>query len=188
MTERATSGATRIGLDELDRHIVDLLRRDGRRSVSSLARALGVTKQTVAKRLDRLLKREAIHITARVDPVALGFPLFCGIGVRVKPGATNRVAEQLAAMDSVAWVGCSTGGFDILAEVFLPDTDAVFEFLDQRLAEMPDIMTTREWLVLRSAKYEYLWEDHAAKEGTREPSCAAGRDGGAREPVRGWTT
>jgi DNA-binding Lrp family transcriptional regulator len=179
-----TDGATRVGLDELDRHIVDLLHRDGRRSVSSVARALGVTNQTVTRRLERLLKSDAIRITARVDPVALGVPLFCNIGVRVKPGATNRVAEQLAAMEHVAWVGCSTGSFDILVEVFLPDTDAVFEFLDQRLAEMPDIVATKEWLVLRSAKYEYLWGD----DGTDESPDAAKRDASNGEPVRGWTT
>lgn len=165
-------------LDELDRQIVELLRRDGRRSAASVARSLGVAKQTVAKRLDRLLKRDAIRITARVDPVALGFPLFCSIGVRVKPGAMDRVAEQLAAMDCVAWVGCSTGSFDILADAFLADTDAMFEFLDQRLAEMPDITATREWLVLRSAKYVYLWED----ENAAEPGP------GDHESVRGWTT
>jgi len=180
---RAPEAAAGLQLDELDRQIVDSLRRDGRRSAASVARSLGVAKQTVAKRLDRLLKRDAIRITARVDPVALGFPLFCSIGVRVKPGAMHRVAEQLAAIDYVAWASCSTGSFDVLADAFLPDTDAMFEFLDQRLARMPDITATREWLVLRSAKYVYLWED--ARERPAPPSLARDAD---HESVRGWTT
>jgi len=162
-----------VELDELDRHIVELLRRDGRRSSSSVARRLGVAKQTVAKRLDRLLKRDAIRISARVDPVAFGFPICCSIGVRVKPGSIDRVSEQLAAMDHVAWVGSSTGSFDVLADAFLPDTDAVFEFLHERLASMPDIVKTREWLVLRSAKYVYLWDEEQAAD---------------TEALRGWTT
>ena len=188
MTERATDSARRIKLDQLDQQMIEMLHRDGRRSVASLARALGVTNQTVTKRLDRLLSRDAIRITVRVDPVALGFPLFWSVGVRVKPGAANRVAAEFASMDDVAWVGRSTGGFDVMIEVFLPDTDAVFEFLNTRLAEMPDIVATREWLVLRSAKYEYLWEsDGTGPESARSTQEAEGGDG-AREPVHGWTT
>lgn len=194
MKEPATSRAARVGIDELDRRIIDLLHRDGRRSVSSLARALGVTKQTVTKRLDRLVERDAVRITARVDPVALGSPLFCMIGMRVRPGAANRVAEQLAAMHEVAWVGCCTGGFDVLAEVFLPDTDAFFEFLQRRLIGMTDIVATREWLVLRSAKYEYVWRDwDPGEEGDRRRGASPRDDGGTddrderRERVRGWT-
>jgi DNA-binding Lrp family transcriptional regulator len=169
---RARERAT-IKPDELDFSIIELLRRDGRRSSSSVARQLGVAKQTVAKRLDRLLKHDAIRITARVDPVAFGFPIYCGIGVRIKPGSLARVGEQLAAMDHIAWVGSSTGTYDLLADAFLPDTDAVFEFLHERLASMPDIVETREWLVVRSAKYVYLWD---------------GEDEVGSEALRGWTT
>lgn len=178
MKARGADAGKPAVLDELDWRIVELLRRDGRRSSASVARELGVAKTTVTQRLGHLLECDAIRVTARVDPVALGFPIQCSIGVRVKPGSAYRVATELAAMDCVAWVGSSTGSFDVLADAFLPDTDAIFEFLEQRLAAMPDIVHTREWLVLRSAKYVYLWE--------RERADAAGRDNG-REALRGWT-
>lgn len=162
-----------VEFDDLDWRIVELLRRDGRRSSSSVARQLAVAKQTVTKRLDGLLKRDIIRISARVDPVAFGFPICCSIGVRVKPGSTDVVGARLAAMGNVAWVGASTGSFDVLADAFLPDTDAIFEFLEQQLAGMPDIVETREWLVLRSAKYAYMWYEERP-------------DG--HEALRGWTT
>ena len=183
-----TDETTGAGLDDLDQSIVSLLRRDGRRSVTSVARALDTTNQTVSKRLDRMLRRGAVRITAWVDPVAVGFPLFFGMGLHAKPGTRSRVAEQLAGMDHVAWVGCCTGSFDLLAEVFLSDTDAVFEFLDQCLGEMPDIVSSREWLVLRSAKYEYLWDQHSDTGGERPGrSTAAVGKADARGSIRGWT-
>jgi Lrp/AsnC family transcriptional regulator for asnA, asnC and gidA len=53
---------------------------------------------------------------------------------------------------------------------------------------MTDIVATREWLVLRSAKYEYLWEnDGAAAQGVEQSEQSAnGADG--CDPVGGWTT
>ncbi|MFA4964410.1 MAG: Lrp/AsnC family transcriptional regulator [Thermoleophilia bacterium] len=201
MTDRGPLPSSAVELDELDWHIIGQLRRDGRRSCSSIARTIGVGKQTVNKRLDRLLRSGAVLITARVDPVALGFPIFCSIGVRVRPGAVQRVGAQLAAMEHVAWVGYSTGVFDLLADAFLPDTDAVFEFLNQRLAGMDEIVNTRAWLVLRSAKYVYMWEsarpEPRARGGAGQVAerASEGRPaqprGGARAngpATRGWTT
>jgi DNA-binding Lrp family transcriptional regulator len=166
-------------LDELDRRIIELLRRDGRRSCTSMAEAIGTGKHNVQRRLNQLRESGAITITAQVDPVALGIPLFCNLGVQVRPGARPSVASTLAAMEEVAFVAHTTGTFDLLVEAFLSDTDAVFEFLNQRLSTVDGIVGTKAWLVLRSAKYAYLWEEptephhDSPVEGTR---------------ARGWTT
>jgi Lrp/AsnC family transcriptional regulator for asnA, asnC and gidA len=106
-------------------------------------------------------------------------PLFCNLGIRVRPGARQTVASALAAMEEVAFVAHTTGTFDLLVEAFLPDTDAVFEFLNQRLSAVDGIVDTKAWLVLRSAKYAYLWE------GPTEPPPDARAE---RPTARGWTT
>ena len=124
-----------------------------------MAQSMGVGKQGVSKRLERLLSSGAILITTFVDPVALGFPLFCNVGVRVRPGAAQTVGSELATMEHVSYVAHSSGTFDLLVEAFLPDTEAVFDFLNQKLPEMDGIVDTKAWFVLRSAKYAYLWEE-----------------------------
>jgi Lrp/AsnC family transcriptional regulator for asnA, asnC and gidA len=106
-------------------------------------------------------------------------PLFCNLGIRVRPGARQTVASALAAMEEVAFVAHTTGTFDLLVEAFLPDTDAVFEFLNQRLSAVDGIVDTKAWLVLRSAKYAYLWE------GPTEARPDARTE---RARARGWTT
>lgn len=166
-----------------------------------MAQSIGVGKQSVSKRLDRLLSSGAILITAFVDPIALGFPLFCNLGVRVRLGAAQTVGSELATMEHVSYVGYSTGTFDLLVEAFLPDTEAVFEFLNQKLAAMDGIVDAKAWFVLRSAKYVYMWEESNADETSRAAAADAQNhelDGvasqlpaGARaneSTMRGWTT
>jgi Lrp/AsnC family transcriptional regulator, regulator for asnA, asnC and gidA len=201
LVESGATSSRAVKLDELDRRIISLLQRDGRRSYADIARSIGVGKQTVNTRVSRLLRSGAILITARVDPVAMGFPIFCSVGVRVRPGAVQTVGALLAAMQHVAYVAYSTGIFDLLVDAFLPDTEAVFEFLNQKLSQMDGIVDTRAWLVLRSAKYIYMWEDASDGMDPRTDGTDA-QDGGleagaprtrsrarASEPTtRGWTT
>jgi len=161
-----------------------------------MAQSIGVGKQSVSHRLDRLLNSGAIVITAFVDPVALGFPLLCNVGVRVRLGTGQAVASELAAMEDVAFVAHSTGAFDLLVEAFLADTGAVFEFLNLKLSQMDGIVDTKAWFVLSSAKYAYMWEDTnagvdqqavATDAQDHAPDGAASRHAGEKT-MRGWTT
>ncbi|WP_348240007.1 Lrp/AsnC family transcriptional regulator, partial [Salmonella enterica] len=54
-------------LDEIDRRLIDLLRKDGRMPAATLARSLGVSRATVQNRIDRLISRGVlVGFTARL--------------------------------------------------------------------------------------------------------------------------
>ena len=147
-----------VELDVLDRHIIQLLRYDGRRSYADIARLVKVSEPTVRKRVDRLVHTGAIYVVARVNPAAIGFAIDAMVGIRVKRGTVQIVGTQLAAMDNVAYVGYMTGGFDIFIEVFLPDTEGLFTFLNHDLAAIEEITHAEAWHVLRTEKFSYTWE------------------------------
>ena len=147
-----------VALDPLDRHIIQLLRHDGRRSYADIARIVGVSEPTVRKRVDRLVQTGAIYVVARINPAAIGFAIDAMVGIRVKRGTVQSVGTRLAAMDNVAYVGYMTGGFDIFIEVFLPDTEGLFAFLNEDLAAIEEITDAEAWHVLRTEKFSYTWE------------------------------
>jgi len=147
-----------IALDALDRRIVQLLREDGRRSYADIARLAGVSEPTIRKRVDRLVQSEAISILARVNPVAVGFAIDAMVGIRVKRGTVQSVGVRLAAMENVAYVAYMTGGFDLFVEVFVPDNEGLFRFLNQDLAAIEEITDAQAWHVLRTEKFTFAWE------------------------------
>ena len=147
-----------VELDVLDRRIIQLLRYDGRRSYADIARLVKVSEPTVRKRVDRLVQTGAIYVVARVNPAAIGFAIDAMVGIRVKRGTVQSVGTRLAAMDNVAYVGYMTGGFDIFIEVFLPDNEGLFTFLNHDLAAIEEITHAEAWHVLRTEKFSYTWE------------------------------
>jgi Lrp/AsnC family transcriptional regulator for asnA, asnC and gidA len=147
-----------VHLDDLDRHIMKLLRRDGRLSYAQIARTVGVSEPTVRKRVDRLLHAGAIVIEARVNPAPIGFPIDAMIGIRVVRGRVKEVGQKLAAMENVAYLAYLAGSFDIMIEAFLPDTEGLFKFLHEDLESIDGISSTETWHALRTEKFFYNWE------------------------------
>lgn len=158
VVRQGAAPAGKVRLDDLDRRIVRLLRRDGRLSYAEVARLVGSSEPTVRKRVRRLLQGGAIFVVARVNPAPIGFPIDAVMGIRVERSKVLEVGRRLAAMENVAYVGYLTGTFDIMIEVFLPDTEGLFRFLNEELEAIDGIIGTETWHVLRTEKFNYMWE------------------------------
>ncbi|HTX70261.1 MAG TPA: Lrp/AsnC family transcriptional regulator [Thermoleophilia bacterium] len=147
-----------IELDDIDRHIMKLLRHDGRLSYAHIARTVGLSEPTVRKRIDRLVRAGAIINAARINPAPIGFPIDAMIGIKVVRGRVKEVGRELARMENVAYVAYVAGGFDIIIEAFLPHTEGLFRFLNEDLDRIDGIAGTETWNVLRTEKFFYNWE------------------------------
>lgn len=150
---QTASGA--VEMDDLDRRILRSLRSNARRSYASIARATGVSEPTVRSRVDRLVTMGALAPTARVNPGALGFTVDAMVGVRVERGYAKQVGARLTAMENVAYVGYTTGTFDILIEAHLPDNAGLCRFLNEELEEIEGIAYTETWHILRIEKVNF---------------------------------
>ena len=113
-------------LDDLDRRLISALREDGRASVASLARTLGVARATVNSRLERLLSTgTVVGFTVRVrdelDPLAIHAISL----IEVEGRSTDRVIRQLRGFPEIIALHTTNGGWDLVAEL---RTEALAEF------------------------------------------------------------
>ena len=83
-------------MDEIDRHIIQVLRTDARLPVSDIARTVGLTAAPVARRIERL-EREGIitGYMALIDDSASG-ELDAFTEIRLKSGTEARDFEEIA--------------------------------------------------------------------------------------------
>lgn len=147
-----------VEMDELDRRIMRLLRPNSRRSYASIARAVGVSEPTVRNRVERLVQKGAVLPMTGVNPAAIGLPVDAMVGIRVNRGYSGGVGARLAAMENVAYVGYTTGSFDILIEAHLPDNEGLYRFLNEELEKIEGIAYTETWHILRTDKTNVEWE------------------------------
>jgi DNA-binding Lrp family transcriptional regulator len=148
-------GARSTVLDQLDAKIVTLLQGDGRMSNSAVARRLGVGEASVRKRIARMRRDKVIQFQARVDPLKIGYQVYAVMEIQAEPPAVERVAERLARLPEIYFLGVCTGGFDIFAAAVFRSNEHLYAFLTKRLNLIPGISRTSTSSIVRVVRREF---------------------------------
>ena len=147
---------TRRKLDTLDKSIVAWLSRDARISNGHIATELGVTEGTVRARIKRMEEEKLIRLTAvtnidRFHDAALAY-----IWIEVeRSGQTRAVAEQLAQISELGFVGVMLGRSDILAITMVRNTEHLAEFVHKRISAVEGVRRTESTLGVNFVKHDY---------------------------------
>jgi len=144
-----------IQLDEVDKKIIALLRRNGRATNQELARKLGVAAATVSARIRRLENFKAMKVVAVTDFAALGYKVLLAVGVQVQGRPAEHVAQELARLSEVFSVHVVTGARDIETLVALHDFDELHSLLLRDIAKIKGIRSIECGIAAEVVKYNF---------------------------------
>jgi DNA-binding Lrp family transcriptional regulator len=148
-------GAEMAPLDELDTAILRELQRDARRTNRDVAAAVGVAPTTALDRTRALRERGVIRgAQLVVDLAALGRPVQALVAVRIRPPSRPLIEgfrNWVSQLPEVLGVFVTTGSEDFLVHVAVPDNEALYGFVIDRLTERREVADVRTSVV-----YEHL--------------------------------
>ena len=105
-------------MDDTDRDLIALLRKDARTNVATLAAKLGVSRGTVTNRLRKLEDQHVIvGYGVRLRPDAESDRIRAWMGVRVEGNQTRAVMASLLGEPGVTALHDTNGRWDLLAEL-----------------------------------------------------------------------
>ncbi|MBS7638259.1 Lrp/AsnC family transcriptional regulator [Candidatus Bathyarchaeota archaeon] len=112
-------------MDEIDRGIISELQEDGRKSLEELARKVGYTSMGVKKRLQRLIQKGAIRISASINPFL--YKLFPAIVLlEMESGeAMKNLLERFKDCPRVIQIYKTIGGYNLIALVVAENLDTL---------------------------------------------------------------
>ena len=132
-------------MDDLDRQILDTLRRDARTPYTEIADQLGVSEGTVRNRVDRMLDDGVIErftIATRTGNVKAMIEVSVAVDVD-----THAVSEKIADWAEVDFVWQVSGEEDIVLVVDATDTQGVNGLITQA-RELDEVVSTKTRLIL----------------------------------------
>jgi DNA-binding Lrp family transcriptional regulator len=136
-------------VDDVDRRIVDLLRRHGRSTYQDIGRAVGLSAPAAKRRVDRLVEDGVIvGFTALVDHARLGTPLQAVTELRF---AGNTTVDEIASIGDgipqVIGVFTTAGDPDALAWLRVRDVTELKRVID-RLRSRGMVTGTKTMIIL----------------------------------------
>jgi Lrp/AsnC family leucine-responsive transcriptional regulator len=135
-----------VSLDRFDRAILSEMARDGRITVTELARRVGLSKTPCQQRLARLRAAGVIlGFRAILDPGKLGREHVCFVEVRLS--ATHEAAlaafnAAVAQVPEVEQCHMIAGSFDYLLKVRTADIGAYRQVLGEAISALPHVAST----------------------------------------------
>ena len=142
-------------LDELDAALLRELQNDARKTNREIAEAVDVAPSTSLERIRSLRERGVIQgFHADASLPALGRHVQALIAVRIRPPSRTNIEafrDWVRELPETIGVFVVSGADDFLVHVAVPDTDALYAFVIDRLPERPELAD-----VNTSVVYEHL--------------------------------
>ncbi|MBB6644747.1 Lrp/AsnC family transcriptional regulator [Halobellus ruber] len=132
-------------MDDLDRQILDILRRDARTPYTEIAEQVGTSEGTVRNRVERLTEEGVIErftVSTRTGNIKAMIEVSVKVNVH-----TTEISERMAEWDQVDFVWQVSGEEDVVLVVDAADTGAVNELIT-RARELEEVENTKTRLIL----------------------------------------
>jgi Lrp/AsnC family transcriptional regulator, leucine-responsive regulatory protein len=138
-------------IDAIDIHILNILQADARIANVEIARQVGLAPSAVLERVRKLEENGVIRGYAmEIDAARIGFGLTAFVFVRTSGCGT--IDNLLAAIPEVLEVHDVAGEDCYLLKVRTKDTEALGKLLRDKLKPIPEIVSTRTTVVLKTIK------------------------------------
>ena len=151
------NGSVQSGrLDNIDQHIIEAMRKDGREAFAQIAEQLNVSPGMIRQRYNRLVELGYLKVVAVTNPLMMGMRTMALIGIRTDGRKMLQVAENVAKLNEVVYLVVVSGRYDIMAEVFCKDDEDMLKFLTEKLAKVDGIRETETFMHMKIMKEIYF--------------------------------
>ncbi|MEM2020857.1 MAG: Lrp/AsnC family transcriptional regulator [Zestosphaera sp.] len=153
---------SKLGIDQLDLRIIELLKKNSRLKSSEIARKLEKPRTTVVQRIKKLEDAGVIQAyTVNVRPEALGYNYYAYIAVKVRKGLVgkldqlelaNKLVSESRNREGLPYVEEAvivTGAYDIILRVWVRNWEELSRYLLKYLPSIEEIQSTETFMVLR---------------------------------------
>ncbi len=152
----------KFDLDRYDRLILDVLARDGRISITDLAKEIGLSKSPTQARLRRLESEGVITgYRALLDPIRLGLDHVAFVEVKLsetREKALQAFNAAVAEVPEIEQAHMIASHFDYLLKVRTTNMAAYRHVLGEKISALPYVASTSTYVAMQAVKETGLAE------------------------------
>ena len=145
-------------LDEKDKEIIMLLKKDGRMSLTEIAKKVRLSIDSVHNRIKAMTKKEVLSAGIFVNPRVIGYPLLADVKIKLKnisEESRNKLIKYLTEHKSVIDLLAVMGDYDLTCVLIAKNSDELEKISTEIRQRFKDLID--EWksiLILKTYKFE----------------------------------
>ncbi|MDK9738414.1 Lrp/AsnC family transcriptional regulator [Vibrio sp. D404a] len=142
-------------MDRIDKHLLELLQRDGRLTIAELADLVGLSPSPCARRIKRLEQNGVIdnyRVTLSRSHVGIAMSVFVEVSLsNHQEKSINEFEHAIVEMEEVISCHVVSGAYDYLLEVVSEDLGA-YESFTRKLQRLENVKDIHTHLAIRQVK------------------------------------
>lgn len=155
-----------VKLDEKDKQILTILAQNGRASTVEIAKEVGLSRDAVKYRMDKMLREEVIQgFIAVMNPPKMGLPFYSIVQIallNLSPEREKKLIDYIKLAPYIVYSTKTIGRYDIYLEVFSRDPGHLDEIIREIREKFSDIIKDIEVTLIIK---EYKWTEFPGKLG-----------------------
>lgn len=149
-------------IDTFDREILRIMMRDGRISITDLAREIGLSKSPTQARLRRLERDGIISgYRALIDPVQLGLHYVSFVEVSLhdtREAALSAFNTAVLKVPEIEQAHLIAGNFDYLLKIRTQNISDYRRVLAEQISTLPHVAKTSTYVAMEAVKEKLITE------------------------------
>lgn len=130
---------TQLKLDNIDLQIIDKLTQDSMQPFSKIAKEIGTSINTVARKYRNLISNHIIRPVIRINPKKLGYNAMIIFALSLaSESETDSVIDSVMEIKDVFLITKTSGNYDLIFQAFIRDIDQLL-LTQSRVANTPGI-------------------------------------------------
>jgi Lrp/AsnC family transcriptional regulator for asnA, asnC and gidA len=125
-------------LDKSTSLLVNELIKNGRVKYTTLARKFKVTPTAIKERVERLIDKNIIKVSALINPKKI-YPIFASIGIEADSEAVNILIRKIRNCPLVYNLIKTSGNHNLIIDIVSTDLTLVDDFINKQIRSEPGI-------------------------------------------------
>lgn len=137
-------------IDNLDRHILEIISRNARIPFKDVAAECGVSRAAIHQRVQRMIDMNVITGSGyTVNPKVLGYRSCTYIGVKLEKGSLyKQVVPELEKIPEIVECHYTTGPYTMLVKLYARDNEHLMELVNGKIQEIDGVIATETLISL----------------------------------------
>lgn len=134
-------------ISEDDRRLIKELLKESRPVYANLADKLGMSRSTVSRRINAMIKKEIIKFVAIPNLSKLGYSANGYVAIKANPAAVDRIYSQLSQYSEIHQIIKLMNGFNIIFGINCYTHKQLYEFVKNEISSIEGVLNTETFIV-----------------------------------------